>query len=707
MDSLGKEHLRALFQPDTVAVIGASATPGKVGHTVVSNIIKAGYKGKLIPVNPKADSILGLDCLKSSSEIKGPLDLAVICIPPGRVIDELNALASLPLKAAIVITAGFKEAGKAGLALERELIRLAEDNHIALLGPNCLGLINLVNGLNASFASDHLPAVGNITFFSQSGALCLAILDWSLGQNLGFSKFISMGNKAVLSETELLEYLADDPDTAVILGYVESIANGQNFIQSASAVTAKKPVIMIKSGTTSAGAKAASSHTGAIAGSDQAYEAAFKQAGIIRARNMSFLFNLADAFASQPLPSGPNLMILTNSGGPGIMAADACAGTGLALPSPKNATIERMASFLPTYASLYNPVDIIGDADWTRYDQTLAALLDDDSVHTVLVMLTPTGTIDPLATSKAIASRAKASGKPVFACFMGGLGVTEGKAILKEAGIPCYAFPEPAIEAINAMYSYAEQLKLPPPTPFQCDKDLPAARAIMAKTRAEKLTELVEYQSQELARAYKLPMPRAILARTSDEAVAAANEIGYPVVLKVASPMISHKSDVGGVMVNLATAQKVRSAFMEITSRALRYREGIMLTGCLVQEMVGKGSKEVFVGFKRDPQFGPLVLFGLGGIYVEVLKDVSYRLAPISIEAAGDMIREVKSFPLLRGVRGEKPVNFRAIENIILTMSELAMDCPEIAEAEFNPIMVNQEEALVVDMRVIMTSGDD
>jgi len=694
-------NLEALFWPDSVAVVGASATTGKIGNIILSNLLEAGYKGKIFPVNPKSETILGLPVTTDIADIPGPLDMAVICVPPKAVLGAMEALAQVPTRAVTIITAGFKEVGKEGYYLEQEVAKLANQHKMALLGPNCLGLINPEEGLNATFAVGQ-PAKGNIAFFSQSGALCVSILDWAMGHNVGFSKFISLGNKAVLDEADMLSALADDPATKVILGYIEGVENGKRFMSVASRVSLQKPVIMIKSGTTSAGAKAASSHTGAIAGSDQAYTAAFRQTGIIRCPDVNSLFVLAESFSTQPLPKGPNLAIVTNSGGPGILAADATEKSGLMLARMSSATVERLMEILPPYASLYNPIDIIGDAPASRYRQTLEVVLKDERVNAVMVLLSPTASVQVEDTAQAMIDLAATTDKPIFGCFMGEKVVSPGKRMLSAAGIPCYSFPEPAIYAIDAMFKHHERIHKPAPVEVCYRRNRDAAAKVIQDARRQGLDEIVEFQAQGLLKAYELPLPRTQLARTSDEAVEAAKSIGYPVVLKIASPQISHKSDVDGVRVNLGTEKEVRSAFLNITSRAQRLREDAFISGCLVQGMAPKGSKEVIIGVKRDQQFGPLLMFGLGGIYVEVLKDASFRLAPIALTDAQEMIREIRSYPLLRGVRGEPAVNFKALEDVILIMAQLAQDFPEIQEAEFNPVLVNPEGALVADVRVLL-----
>lgn len=695
------ENMTALFEPESIAIVGASSHEGKIGHIITSNLLEAGFKGTIFPVNPKAEVILGLAVVNDIKDLPPGLDLAVICVPPKFVIPALQSLAELSVKSVVIITAGFKEVGGDGYYLEQEVKNLCAEHNIALLGPNCLGMINTGHGVNVSFAVGQ-PLKGSIAFFSQSGALCVAILDWAVGQNVGFSKFISLGNKAILDESDMLSYLADDPDTKVILGYIEGVENGKKFMKVARDVSMKKPIVLIKSGTTAAGAKAASSHTGAIAGSNQAYIAAFGQTGVIRAPDVASLFNLAQAFSNQPLPKGPNLAIVTNSGGPGILAADATEKSGMILSRLSNDSLEKMQAFLPSFASLYNPIDIIGDAPAERYAQTLEVVLQDHLVDAIMVLLSPTASVQVEETAQSVIDLCKGSEKPVFCCFMGDLSVSTGRKMLQDAGIPCYDFPEPAIYAIETMYKYHERLQKPAPVEVCYRRNRGMAEKVIMEARRQRTMEIVEFQAQAILKAYEVPCPVSELARTSDEAVKAANRIGYPVVMKIASPQISHKSDVDGVKVNIKTPEQVRSTFLDITSRAQRMRKDAFISGCLIQSMAPVGSKEVIVGFKRDPQFGPLILFGLGGIYVEVLKDVSFRLAPLTLGDAQEVIREIKAFPLLRGVRGEQPVDFKAIEDVVLIMSQLAMDFPEISEAEFNPVLVSPEGAIVADVRVIL-----
>lgn len=695
--------LNALFTPKEVAVIGASATKGKIGYTVIQNMLDAGYEGKIIPVNPRSPEILGLPVTHDVSKLPQGLDLAVITIPSKFVLGSMKELAKIGVKSAIIITAGFKEVDEEGAKIEEEIKELCVKNNIALVGPNCLGVINMNHKVNATFAPGQ-PLLGNISCFSQSGALFTSILDWALGEKIGFSKFVSLGNEAVLNESHVLEYLGDDPDTDVVMGYMENILDGPKFIEAAKAVTRKKPVIVVKSGVSSAGAEAAASHTGSIAGADNAYSAAFKQTGVIRVDSMSEFFDLAQAFSKAPLPQGPNLAIITNAGGPGIMATDAAEKTSLNLTQPSASTVETLRSKLPSYASFRNPLDIGGDANAAVYKAGVKNMIDEDEYDAALVVLTPTSTAftEMENITKGLIEIIKSTSKPIFPCFMGKERISIAEKLFKEADIPFFNFPEQAIQSIETMYKYAEWKKSEEATFVTPERDFEKAKAIVSKAVEKDASEIVEFQAQEILEAYKLPALLSKLATTADEAAAAAEKIGFPIVLKIASEQISHKSEVGGVKVGLKSAEEVHAAFTEVTERAAKMRPDANIDGCLIQQMVPAGCKELIIGFKRDPQFGPLLMFGLGGIYVEILKDISFRLAPLSKEDAHNIIREIKTYDLLAGVRGEAPINFEALEDILLRVSQLALDFPEILEADFNPLMINSERAYAADIRLAL-----
>jgi len=693
--------LQAFFAPRTVAVIGASATPGKVGNAVVSNMLAAGFKGRIFPVNPKGGSIEGLSAVRTIAELPGGIDLAVFAVPRDHVLQAFESLAVRGLKSAIVISAGFRETGRDGFLLERRLTELARQHGVALLGPNCLGMINTGNGVNATFSATQ-PLPGNVAFCSQSGALCLAILDWARGENFGFSKFISLGNKAVLNETDFLTYLGDDPASKVIMGYLENVEAGEDFVRTAREVSRKKPVIVLKAGSTNAGAKAASSHTGAIAGSDEAYGAAFRQCGVVRAPDLESLFALAGAFASLPLPKGPNVAVLSNAGGPGILAADACERTSLHMARLSPETIQRLQAVLPPYASVYNPVDIIGDAGAERYRKSLEAVLDDPLVHAVLLLIAPTAMVELESTATAIVQVARRSDKPVMTCLMGRAHGGPGRDILRQAGLPCYAFPESGLHCIEAMYAYAQWRQKPVPVYEPPKRDLGAARAVVERAVAEGRQEIAGFQAQELLRAYNLNTLATVLARSSAEAIAAARSIGGPVALKIASPQIGHRSDVDGVTLGLEGDGAVGKAFFNLTNHVARIRPEAEIIGCLVQAMAPEGAQEVVLSLRRDEQFGPLLMFGLGGIHTEILADLSHHLTPLSRDEAFGMIRSIRSYLLLKGLGGEPAVNFRALEDALLALAALAQDFPQLYEAELGPVLVNHERASVAEARLTL-----
>ncbi len=692
--------LQHFFNPSSVAVVGASQNTAKIGYEILNNIVRYGYSGDVYPINPTAKEILGYKAYPDLVSVPSKIDVAVVAVPAGKVMDVLEQCGKKKVDSVVIITAGFKETGPHGARLEQELVTRSRELGIRVVGPNCLGIIDTTSTLNASFAAG-MPLAGHIGFFSQSGAMCVAILDWALGENVGFSRFVSLGNKMDISETEIMLSMGQDENTRVILGYLESIEDGPRFMKAARQVSKTKPIIIIKSGTTGAGAKAASSHTGALAGSDHAYRAAFKQSGIIRAESMRSLFGYAMAFASQPLPRGPSLAIITNSGGPGILAADACDRSSLHLVPTKKETADRLREFLPPSASVYNPIDIIGDASHERYNKTLEVVLKDDLIHTVLILLTPTAAVDAEAVARGIVSLAKDADKPIITVFMGERGVRGARKILQDHAIPSYNYPEDSITALDAMLSYRRWREKPERQYRHFEADTRKVREIFASVVKQHRHDLIESEAREILKAYRFKLPESRIAKTTKGAVRAASEIGYPVVMKIASPDVLHKSDMGGVRVGIENEAMVEEAFFDITSNIQLRQPEARILGVMVQEMVPQG-KEVILGITRDMQFGPMIMFGLGGIYVEVLKDVAFRIAPLSVESADAMIRDIRSFPLLRGVRGEPPADIDAIRDALLRLSQMAIDFPEIIEADINPLLVRPEGlgAVAVDTRI-------
>ncbi len=632
-------------------------------------------------------------------DVPGKIDLAVVVIPSKNVLEVIGQCGEKNIDSAIIITAGFKESGLEGAKLETELINKAKEAGVRFIGPNCLGMIDTHSKVNASFAAG-MPEKGGIGFFSQSGALCLAVLDRALPDKIGFSKFISMGNKADISDTDIMLALAEDEHTKVILGYIEGVGDGRKFMDVATQVSKKKPVIILKSGITSSGAKAASSHTGALAGREAAFEAAFKQSGIIRAHTINELFNYALAFANQPLPQGPNVAIITNSGGPGILAADACDKSDLKLAPPHKEIVDELRTFLPPVASFYNPVDILGDARSDRYEKAITTVLKDDKIHGIMVLLTPTATVDIEATAIAVANIANKIDRPILTSFMGKKSIEEAAKTLLSYGVPNYSYPEEAVSAMNAMYHYHVWINRPDKQYQGFPGFKEKAVQVFANAKKENRDRFTDSEVHDVLNAYGFTLPKSSFARTSEEAVDAAMEIGYPVVMKILSPQIVHKSDIGGVRVNLNSKQEVEKAFFEITTHLRNIMPAAQIYGVMIQEMV-HGGKEIIMGITKDPQFGHMIMFGLGGIYVEVLKDIAFRITPLSREDAHEMIRETKTFPLLRGVRGEAEADIEAIEHSLMILSQMAVDFPQIIEADINPLLVRKrgEGAVAIDAR--------
>lgn len=725
--------LDALFAPAGIAVVGASRSRAKVGGMVLANLVAAGYRGVIHPVNPAAtragETLAGLPALASSADLPLGVDLAVVCLPREQALPELAVLASRGVRAAIVLAAGFRETGRQGFLAEQELTRIAEQTGMLLLGPNSLGLINTACDLNVSFAAGH-PKRGGVSFFSQSGAMCVSVLDWAMSLGLGFSKFVSLGNKARLNESHVLRALGDDPDTTVILGYCESVEDGQEFLAAAREVTAKKPVLLLKAGITPAGARAVSAHTGAASGSPAAYRAAFRQAGIIHVQEMSDLFGLAQAFATQPPPAGPGLAVLTNAGGPGILAADACARTALTLPRPTQATLARLGETLPGFASLYNPVDLLGDAGAERYRAGLSILLADPQLHSLLIILTPTARSEPLKTARAVVELVTGpenpQGKPVAACFLGGVGVRPAREVLLGAGIPCYDYPEAAVAALAALH-HQRQLRQERLAAEACARSAPEtagaatcdclprdcpwddeALAIIEAAHAQGLLELGGVTALEAAHAAGLPVLTTGLARTSADAVRLAGEIGLPVSLSLAVreggagapwPLCGRAR-----FARLADEAAVRHAFLALTSAAARQQPEASVAGCLVQAAanVPRSGFELTVGFTRDPQFGPLLSFGQAGVGSELLGDVAYRLAPLTPQDAREMLREVRFYPLLRGVEGGAVVPLEALERLLLALSRLALRAPRLAGAQLAPVLAGAEGVFVAGAKLTL-----
>jgi acetyl coenzyme A synthetase (ADP forming)-like protein len=694
--------LDTFFRPQSVAVIGASSNPEKMGYAVLNNLQVGNFPGSVYPVNPKGGEILGFKAYPSILDIPGPVDLAVIVIPYRFVPAMLEECGQKESPTVVIISAGFREAGREGLERERELVEIARKYDLRIIGPNCLGIIDTNTPLNTTFASG-MPPGGPIAFMSQSGALGVAILDLALAGRIGFAKFVSLGNKADVSEIDLLEAWEDDPDSRVILMYVEGLPDGQKFIEVARKVTRHKPVVAVKGGVTQSGSRAVSSHTGSLAGSEAAYKAAFQQAGVIRAPSLETLLDFARAFAYQPLPRGRRVAILTNAGGPGILATDALERSNLKLAQLSRETTETLEGFLPGEASVANPVDILGDALAERYEKALQAIMADDEVDSIIVIAVPQAVINIEAMAEMVGQMASQTDKVVLGCLIGEASMETGVKMLEQHGVPTFSFPEQAAAALAAMSDYRDEQERPI---FELETYAVSServRELFDRVHAEGRVSIGDAEAREVLEAYGFPIPESRLAKTPEEAIQIADEIGYPVVLKIASPDILHKTDVDGVKLNLDSPTAVRDAFDLIVYRAGRYVPGAHIWGCLVQQMAPRG-REVLVGMSRDPQFGPLVAFGLGGIYVEALKDVAFRVAPFSRQEAEEMIREIRSYPLLEGIRGEPPADHEAMVDALLRISQLVTDFPEIVELDINPLMVFEEGrgAMAIDMRLVL-----
>ncbi len=700
--------LEAIFYPQSIAIIGASRQKGSVGQAVLSNIIDSRFQGVAYPVNPKAKGVLGIKCYASVRDIPDDVDLAVIIVPSRFVPDVLEECGEKRIKAAIVISAGFKEIGGEGAELEKKVKEIIETHGIALVGPNCLGVINTdpISSMNATFGTPMCKR-GNIAFISQSGALCVAVLDYAQETNIGFSKFISMGNKAGLTENELLLYLKEDPKTDVILMYLEDLVNGREFMNIAREITSSsshpKPIIALKAGRTLLGAKAASSHTGSLAGSDKVYDAIFEQCGVRRVETMEELFDYVKAFSSQPLPKGENVAIVTNSGGPGILATDSCIRFGLNIAPFEPKTLKTLRMILPPTASLNNPVDLIAEAQHEQYAATLNAILADRNVHSSIVILTATSFTDVEKISEAIVRTTKKFRKPVLCCFFGVYDVSKGIDILEENGIPAYGFPESATRVLSEMVNFTRWLQRPQTGIKKFKVDKARARDIIDSVKKEGRSSLLEHESYEVLKAYHFPVIKSFLADSENQAAQAAENIGFPVVLKIVSPDILHKFDFGGVKLNLKNNEEVRRAYREIINNVRSRKSGAKIRGILVEEMAS-GGKEVILGMNRDPQFGPILMFGLGGIYVEAMEDVSFRLAPIRELTATAMITRTKAHKILEGFRGEPAYDIEAIAECLKRLSQFVIDFEEIKELDINPMIVFEKgkNCVIVDARIIL-----
>jgi acetyltransferase len=697
-----------MFYPESIAVVGASTRPGTVGNDILRNLIFNEFNGSVYPVNPKAKAILGVHAYPSLRAVPGEVDLAVLIVPAATVLDVVGEAIEKQVKALVVISAGFKEQGEAGLELENQLRRKVQGARIPLIGPNCLGIINTDPSvrMNAAFGRK-MPAPGNLAFLSQSGALCTSVLDYAEDRQMGFSKFVSFGNKADVNEIDLLGYLADDEKTSVIAMYLEDVTNGRQFIETARKIfwETHKPMLCLKSGRSPEGAKAVSSHTGSLAGSDSVYDALLAQSGVQRVDTIAELFDYAALYCTQPLPKGGRVAIITNAGGPGIMATDAAVRHGLKLAELTAETKAKLKASLPATASLRNPIDVIGDARADRYRAAVRTVLEDPNVDMGIVILTPQSMTDIEDTATVVPDAVRGIAKPVVCAFMGARDVAPGVTILRNAGVPNYPFPEDGVKSLAAASRLVTLHEIPRREMAEFDDiDVDRARGFIEEILdAHSERYLTQAECRPLLACYRLPLLNSAIATTAAEAARIAGEFGKPVVMKVMSSDVVHKYDAGGVILNVHGGEEARAAYQKILGNVENAIPGARIQGILVEEMAAKGV-EVIVGASRDSRFGPLMMFGLGGTLVEVLKDVSFRLAPMWRISAERMVRQIRSFTVLDGFRGNPPCDTGAIVDVLLRLSAMVCNHPEISELDINPLIVHSkgQGCAVADSRVML-----
>ena len=696
--------LDPLFHPQAVAVIGASATPGSVGSILIHNLLANPFGGVVFPVNPKRRSVHGVFCYPALTSVPEKIDLAVIATPAATVPGVIEECVACQVKSAIIISAGFSELGAAGRALE-DKIRAAARGRMRVLGPNCLGVIHPPSGLNASFAA-RTARPGRVALLSQSGAICTSILDWANETHVGFSTFVSVGGMVDIDFADLLDYFGDDPQTRSIILYMEAVGDVRKFLSAARNVARSKHVIVLKAGRHEAGARAAASHTGALAGSDAVYDAAFRRAGVLRVSTIRDLFSMSEILATQPPPAGPALAILTNAGGPGVMATDALMLGGGQLAELSAATRAALDALLPPFWSRANPIDLLGDATPERYRQAVEVCVRDPGVQGLLVLLTPQAMTAPTETARQLVRVNHAEGKPVLASWMGGTDVRGGRDLLARAGIPTFDAPEAAVRAFLHMVQYRRNQELlyetPPALREDWAPDAERVRRLIAAARSAGRTLLTEVEAKEVLAAYGIPVVPTVPCRSAEEAVAAANRLGYPVVLKLLSETVTHKSDVGGVQLNLLDAESVRQAFDTIRQNLKAHFHELGFEGVTVQPMIRDRGYELIVGSSIDAQFGPVILFGAGGVMVEVFKDRSLALPPLNRTLARRLMERTQIYAALQGVRGQRPVALDQLEELLVRFSQLIADFPEVAAIDINPLLATPERVIALDARALL-----
>ncbi len=690
-------NLKKLFYPDRVAVIGATESEGSVGLAITRNLLDK-FDGEFIPVNPSRDEVFGVEAYPDITSVPGEVDLAVIAVPVKVANKTVKQAGEKGVENVIVITAGYGETGGEGVEREKELREIAEQYDMNLVGPNSLGVISTSVGLNATFGPED-PLPGSISFMSQSGALITAVLSWAEERGIGFRNIVSLGNKAALNETSFLRAWDEDGDTDVIIAYLEGIENGEEFISVGREVTKSTPIVVIKSGRTDEGAKAVSSHTGTLAGSDSAYEAGLEQAGVIRVDNIETLFDYAEVLSGQPLPENDKVGVVTNAGGPGIMATDALGAAGLSLASFEDETLNKLSDFLPEEANIYNPIDVLGDADLDRFKEAINIAIDDSQVGSIIAISYPSAILQPNDLAEELVKIQKEHEKPLISCIMGGGKVDSAENILRDAGIPNYFDPERAVKSVGILNKYKQikRREYQEPTNFWVNRS--RAQEILAQVRARTDNRL-GVEAMGLLEAYGIPTPEGEIVGGPTQAEEAAQEIGDKVVMKIVSPDILHKSDIGGVKVGVPV-EDVKDAYEDLIVRARNYQPDATLLGVQVQEMIDTDEGvETILGMNKDPQFGPVLMFGLGGIFVEVLEDTSFRVAPISEREGREMVNELSSAPLLRGARGKESVNIDKVVETIQRLSQMVTDIPAILELDINPCIATPEGVKAVDLRL-------
>src|SRR5512133_2216804 len=698
--------LKSIFAPKNVAVIGATEKEGSVGRTILWNLISSPFGGAVFPINPKRPSLLGIKAYPSVKDVPDQIDLAVIVTPSPSIPGLIAECGEVGIKGAIVISAGFKEIGPQGVELERQLLENARKYNMRIVGPNCLGVMSPVSGINATFAAG-MARKGNVAFISQSGALCTAVLDWSFKEDVGFSHFVSVGSMLDVNWGDLIYYLGDDPHTESIVIYMETIGDARSFISAAREVAVSKPIIVIKPGRTEGAARAAASHTGSLTGSDEVLEAAFRRAGVLRVERISEIFSMAEVLGRQPRPKGPRLTILTNAGGPGVLATDTLLTTGGELAEVSKETMDKLSEFLPASWSHNNPIDIIGDASPERYAKSLEVAAQDPNSDGLLVILTPQAMTDPTATAESLKAYAKSFDKPILASWSGGKEVAAGEAVLNKAGIPTFEYPDDAARAFTYMWQSMANLKTLYETPSLPDDDgagpdREAAKAIIDHARETGRDLLTEAESKQLLAAYGIPTTPTLIATNAKEAGEMATKLGYPVVVKLHSETITHKTDVGGVKLNLQDAAAVEIAFEAIQKSVTEKAGAKHFLGVTVQPMIKVEGYEIIVGSSIDPQFGPVLLFGTGGQLVEVFKDRSLALPPLNTTLARRMMEQTRVFTALEGVRGRKAVYLAGLEEFLVRFSHLVVEHPRIREIDINPLIASPDGLLALDGRVVL-----